>query len=177
MIISSYSAPVCATSLDEIYRDIVRNDNQGYLPIFVKNRKHPELLFDDDLTKQNSSEVKVIQETPLVQLVDERKIREEKRLAELKRWNDAVAAIKENRVTPAELEQIDRYANNNDPKAIEIKAWMYAKGIGINQDLVEAFNLYRKAGELGISTATKNAAEVYRSMNREQRESLTPFKK
>ncbi len=167
-----------AASLDEIYRDIVRDDNKGYLPIFVKNRNQPELLFEDDLAKQPPApEIKDTPENQTVKLIDERKIREEKRLAEIKRWNDAVKAVKENRVTPTELEEIDRYANNNDPKAVEIKAWMYARGIGVKADLIEAFNLYQKAAELGVNNAIQNAAQVYKSMTREQRESLTPFKK
>ena len=43
---------VQAMSLDEIYRDIVRDDNSGYLPIFVRNRNRPELLFEDKLPKE-----------------------------------------------------------------------------------------------------------------------------
>lgn len=41
------AVPAPATSLDEIYRDIVRSDNSGYLPLYVKNRNAPEFLFDD----------------------------------------------------------------------------------------------------------------------------------
>ena len=33
-----------ANSLDELYRDIIRSDNQGYLPMFVKNRDIPDIL-------------------------------------------------------------------------------------------------------------------------------------
>lgn len=177
-LIIFHSNLAAATSLDEIYRDIVRDDNKGYLPIFVKNRNQPELLFEDDLVKpQNTPTLINAQQNQAVQLVDERKIREEQRLAALKRWNDAVTAVKENRVTPVELEEIDRYVNNNDPKAIEIKAWMYARGVGVKPDLIEAFNLYQKAAELGVNSAIQNAAQVYKSMTRLQRESLTPFKK
>ena len=36
-----------ANSLDELYRDLIRADNEGYLPLFVKNRKVPDILSDD----------------------------------------------------------------------------------------------------------------------------------
>ena len=48
-IMLSVSLPTYAASLDELYREIIRDDNQGYLPIFVKNRNQPELLFEDEL--------------------------------------------------------------------------------------------------------------------------------
>ncbi len=167
-----------AVGLDEIYRDLVRDDNKGYLPIFVKNRNQPELLFEEDFIKTYpQAEVKDIPENKPVSLIDERKIREQQRLEELKRWKEAVKAVKENRVTPVELEEIDRYADNNDPKAVEIKAWMYARGIGVKQDLPEAFYLYQKAASLGVKNALQNAALVYKSMSRFQRENLTSFKK
>lgn len=167
-----------AVGLDEIYRDLVRDDNKGYLPVFVKNRNQPELLFEEDFIKTYPrTEVKDVPENKSVSLIDERKIRERQRLEELKRWNEAVKAVKENRVTPIELEEIDRYADNSDPKAVEIKAWMYARGIGVRQDLPEAFYLYRKAASLGVKNAQQNAALVYKSMSRFQRENLTSFKK
>ena len=47
------SYPASATSLDELYRDIVRSDNSGYLPLYVKNRNAPEFLFDDSELKSD----------------------------------------------------------------------------------------------------------------------------
>ena len=41
-----------ATSLDELYRDIVRSDNQGYLPMFVKNRSIPDVLIEEEILRQ-----------------------------------------------------------------------------------------------------------------------------
>lgn len=165
-----------AASLDELYRDIVRDDNQGYLPIFVKNRNQPELLFQDELIPPATIDKKIEEAKP-VNLINERKIKEDAKLAEIKKWEETVKAIKENRVTPVELEEINKRIIKNDPKAVEILAWMNARGVGVQQNLVEAFNLYRQAAELGIETANKNAALVYRSMSRLQRESLSELKK
>lgn len=65
----------------------------------------------------------------------------------------------------------------NDPKAVEVLAWMNARGIGIKPNLVEAFNLYQKAAALKVPLAAENALLVYKSMNAEQRRLVTGFKK
>lgn len=45
-----FSVPeVSANSLDELYRDLIKSDNEGYLPLFVKNRKVPDILTDDKI--------------------------------------------------------------------------------------------------------------------------------
>ena len=84
-----------ATSLDDIYRDIVRDNNSGYLPIFVRNRNRPELLFDEP--QVNAEEASATKEKiPVVNLTDERKIRQEELLAAQARWQAAKKAIQEN---------------------------------------------------------------------------------
>lgn len=160
-----------ATSLDDLYRDIVRDDNSGYLPIFVRNRNKPELLFEDKLP-QIKQEEKKENARPIVNLTDERKIKQDEIKAEKERWSNAIKAIQTNNITPKELKILDDYVEKGDVKAIEIKAWMLAKGHGIKQDFVSSFLLYRKAEKLGVKDAKKNAAQVYRAMSREQRESL-----
>ena len=37
-----------STSLDEMYRDLVRSNNTGYLPTYIKNRNAPEFLIDHE---------------------------------------------------------------------------------------------------------------------------------
>ncbi len=160
-----------AASLDDIYRDIVRDDNSGYLPIFVRNRNRPELLFEDKLPQAQTTEAKK-QEQPVVKLLDERKIKQDAIKAEAERWQNAIKAIQANQITAKELKILDEYVAKDDAKAIEIKAWMLAKGHGLKQNLIESFLLYRKAEKLGVKDARKNAAQVYMSMNRSQRESL-----
>lgn len=176
LILSSSFNLAQAASLDELYRDIIRDDNQGYLPIFVKNRNQPELLFQDELIPPAAVDSKIEEAKP-VNLINERKTKEEAKLAEIKKWQDTIKAIKENRVTPVELEEINQRILKNDPKAVEILAWMNARGVGVQQNLVESFSLYRQAAELGVETANKNAALVYRSMSRLQRESLSELHK
>lgn len=172
MISLSCCFSVKAASLDELYRDIVRDNNQGYLPIFVKNRKQPEMLYQKDLPPPPVIATPVPTE-PVVNLIDERKLKEEAAIAAQLKWESTVNAVKENRVTPVDLEEINQKVALKDPKAIEILAWMNTKGVGAKQDLVQAFYLYQKAAQLNVPNAQKNAALTYKAMKREQRQSLT----
>lgn len=172
-----YASPVLATSLDAIYRDLVKSDNQGYLPLFVKNRKAPDILNDEQIT--NIPPVEEAQEPKVVPyqipLVDKYKIAKEAELERLRRWDNAVKAVQENRVTPLELDEILRYVAVNNPKAVEIYAWMTARGVGVKQDLVKAFNLYQQAIFLQVPNAEKNAAIVYRDLTPEQRQQIKAY--
>ena len=42
--------------------------------------------------------------------------------------------------------------------------------------MIRAFHLYRKAAALNVPNANNNAAQVYKAMTREQRESLNALK-
>ena len=177
LLAALYASPVLATSLDAIYRDLVKSDNQGYLPLFVKNRKAPDILNDEQIT--NIPPVEEAQEPKVVPyqipLVDKYKIAKEAELERLRRWDNAVKAVQENRVTPLELDEILRYVAVNNPKAVEIYAWMTARGVGVKQDLVKAFNLYQQAIFLQVPNAEKNAAIVYRDLTPEQRQQIKAY--
>lgn len=171
------SLPAHATSLDEIYRDLVRSDNSGYLPMFVKNRNAPDFVLDEEASKKimPPRESKNI-DVKAVNLESKRLKREAELKAAQLKWQNTLLAVKNNRITPVELEEIQKHVNNNEPQAIEIFAWMNARGIGIQTDLIKAFHLYRKAASLNVPNANNNAAQVYKAMTREQRESLNAFK-
>lgn len=177
LLAALYASPALATSLDAIYRDLVKSDNQGYLPLFVKNRKAPDILNDEQIT--NIPPVEEVQEPKVVPyqipLVDKYKIAKEAELERLRRWDNAVKAVQENRVTPLELDEILRYVAVNNPKAVEIYAWMTARGVGVKQDLVKAFNLYQQAIFLHVPNAEKNAAIVYRDLTPEQRQQIKAY--
>lgn len=169
--------PAHSTSLDEIYRDLVKSDNEGYLPLYVKNRKIPDVLIEDGITEIplaiKAEDPKI---TPYqIPLVDKYKIEEEARIARQRKWDNAVLAVKENRVTPVELDEILLRVTENNPHAVEIYAWMNARGIGIPQDLVHAFNLYQQAIFLKVAGAEKNAAAVYKVMKPEQRQQIKAY--
>lgn len=167
-----------ATSLDELYRDIVRSDNQGYLPMFVKNRSIPDILSEEEALLDGENPALSEQKNNLpgpVNLTNTRRAKEAAEQAVLLRWQNALLAVEQNRVTPLELEEITARANLNDPKAIEVLAWMNARGIGVSPNLLEAFRLYQKAAALQVPRAADNALLVYKSMNAAQREQLNHF--
>ncbi len=162
---------VIASSLDDLYRDIIRSDNSGYLPLFVKNRQPPIILLEeDDLLAVKQTNAKTTS-TNIVSVKLSNDINKRSALAKARQiqWLKTVAAIKSNQVTPLELQDITSRAKENDPKAIEILAWMYTTGTGVSTDFIEAFNLYQKAANLNVANAEKNALIVYKSMNDEQR--------
>ena len=169
-----------AASLDDIYRDVVLKDNQGYLPMFVKNRHAPDFL--DDTTEVEasaiSSEETIITETPPAPIYfeDRRKERKEQLEEEKRKWEETISAVKKNRVTPNDLAKIDNMANNNNPRAVELYAWMFATGTGVNQNLLRAFSLYHQADNLNVGSASSNMSAIYKIMTPEQREQIKSMK-
>jgi len=167
-----------ATSLDDIYRDLVRSEHAGYLPIFVKNRAEMGIPGADmDLAETPNEKAKKNEEAPsdTIFLTNRRQARDVRLETKQQRWERAVNAVKNNTVTPVELEEIERFALENDPRAIELLAWMYANGVGVGQDLAMSFSFYQRASQMGIPNAAENALLVYRSMTPAQREQLNSF--
>lgn len=161
-----------AASLDELYRDIIRSDNRGYLPLFVKNRHTPVILTDeDDFEGYEAVDMPLPDEVDINSVNLSNQYINHSALAKARQmqWLKTIAAVKANQVTPLELNDITSRVKENDPKATEILAWMYTNGVGVSTDFIEAFNLYKKAAALNVANAEKNALAVYKSMNEEQR--------
>lgn len=162
-----------AASLDEMYRDIVKSDNHGYLPMYVKNRNHPEALLDDSEVKAIPATAKDAEiEDITINLINERKLRDAAEKAAILKWENTIKAVQENKVTAVELEEITLRVQKDDPKATEILAWMNVNSVGVQANLVEAFKLYQKAVFLKVPQAAENAQLVYKALNREQIEQL-----
>ena len=160
-----------ASGLDELYGDIIRSDNRGYLPLFVKNRKEPgSLLTTEGFDIPHKSE----NDTPSnpIKLSNDFKQRLISAKERQTQWNRTLVAVKSNQVTPLELNEITSRVNENDPVATEILAWMYTTGVGVSPDFIEAFNLYKKAARLNVANAEQNALIVYKAMNEDQRRQL-----
>lgn len=161
-----------ANSLDELYRDLIRSDNEGYLPLFVKNRQVPDILSDDKIptVPQPVASTPTPADVPQeVSFVDPRQQEAEVAKAEVLAWENAIKAIQENRVTPVELEEIIKRVEQNNPRAVEIYAWMLTKGVGVKQNLIKAFQLYQQAAKLGVLNAENNAAQIYRVLSPDER--------
>ena len=166
-----FSADSLATTLDELYRDVIRSDNSGYLPLFVKNRNAPVVVLDEtdlaEVRPENKNEEE--HKTEVLNLTNDVGERVKAAKDRQLQWIKTIDAIKSNQVTAIELDDITSRVSEGDPKAIEILAWMYTNGIGVSKDFVEAFNLYKKAAQLNVTNAEKNAFSVYKSMTEEQR--------
>ncbi len=174
ILISTVAAiNVQAAGLDEIYRDLVRSDNRGYLPLFVKNRHSMEFIEDkedlQELSKKTLPEVADIPELKDVHLENERLIRDEEIKKEQKIWQQVQYNVQRGYVSSFELDELSTRAEAGNPHAIEILAWIYAKGIGVKPDLVKAFYMYKQAAELQVPKAVDNAAAVYKAMTPAQR--------
>lgn len=170
-----FSNPVSSSSLDELYRDLIKSDNEGYLPMFVKNRQPPDVLIEDNIPDNAVivPDPDVEKKAAELNFINEQRQKEIAQKAEAKRWQNTVDAIKSGVVTPIELKEIIHHVEANNPKAVEIYAWMNTKGVGIKQDLVKAFDLYQKAHLLGVEGAERNAALIYQVLTPEQRASLS----
>ena len=165
---------VQAASLDDLYRDIIRSNNSGYLPLFVKNRQEPNAMLDDEVIKDapKPEEVKLVYPEVHVNLSADFREVDTLTKARYNQWLKTIAAVKSNQVTPLELDDIYTRVQENDPKATEILAWMYTNGVGVAPDYVEAFNLYKRAALLNVDNAERNALIVYKAMNESQRRQI-----
>jgi len=167
-------------SLDEIYRDVVRSDNRGYLPMFVKNRTAPDFL-DEEFVLKDVPEPKPEDTSPvnpdleIVKLENQRKIHEAKLRAELAEWQAVLDNVRAGKVTPVELRALELKAEQSDPQAVEILGWIYARGVGVKPDLIKSFKFYQKAADIGVPDASLNAAKVYKIMPRRLREQLISY--
>ena len=105
-----------STSLDEMYRDLVRSNNAGYLPTYIKNRNAPEFLIDHEQlikAQENKDIYPEDAEDVEVNFDDKRLVRERIEKAKILLWQQTLQAVKDNRVTPVELKEIkDRVAED-----------------------------------------------------------------
>ena len=111
----------------------------------------------------------------IVKFENQRKIHEEQVRQKWAAWNRVIQNVKNGKVTASELRELEVKAGENNPQAVEILAWVYAKGVGVQPDLIKAFRLYMQAEDLGVSGAKLNAAKVYKVMPRQMREQLVAF--
>lgn len=167
-----------AASLDDLYRDIIRSDNEGYLPLFVLNRTTPDAESKKEEVTVKPSAPTAQNETPTasqskpINLTYDSQADERAQKAAQLKWQQTLKAVAENKVTPMELSEITYRAEKDDPKAVEVLAWMYTKGVGVGKDFVKAFKLYQKAEGLKVPKAKENAAKIYKAMSAEQKAQL-----
>ena len=167
---------VTAAGLDQIYRDLVRSDNRGYLPLFVKNRHTPNILGEGFLAREmpqpSVTDVQNIKNIEDISLVNERqRLSAERELAEL-HWQQVLKNVQNGYVSSIELEELTKREAENNAHAVDVLGWIYARGIGVDVDLIKAFNYYKKGVALKAPHAMDNAVKVYKAMSPEQKSKL-----
>lgn len=153
-------------TLDEIFRDTVRRENDGHLPRYIINRGLPPIPERKPPTPEQAAAQARMHGPGIVEFEPGRPMA----------WVDVVQEVAKGAPGPFAVEEVRRRARAQDPQAVELLAWMHANGVGVQPDLRAAFRLYLEADALGVEGARENAGAVYRSMNVEERRGLAnPF--
>lgn len=160
------SAMAFGPTLDSIFRDTVRGDNEGILPPYVLNRGLIPVPHSKPLTPEEAAELARERGGSIVG----------QDLSPALSWAEVLAEVARGEPTPLAVEAVRRRADGDDGPATELLAWMHVNGVGVRRDLVRAFNLYARAADLGIAAAPANAAAVFRSLSVDQRAQVyNPF--
>lgn len=159
-------AAAFSRTLDEIFRDTVRGENDGELPAYVVNRGRVPFpdrkpLTPDELAALNKGLGPSVAPVPVTREMA---------------WDDVVRQVANGSPDPFAVETVRSHADRNEPQAIELLAWMTANGVGLQRDLPGAFELYTRANEQGVASAKENAQAIYKAMTVEQRRTVfNPF--
>jgi len=73
----------------------------------------------------------------------------------------AVKAVKSGLVSAEDIALVTALADEKNPEAVELLAWMNATGTGVEQNFYNAWFLYTEADDLGVKEAKQNAAVIY----------------
>ena len=86
---------------------------------------------------------------------------------------EAIAKINAKEATAADIDVIQKQAEAKEPRAVEALAWCKLNGIGMDTDLIAAFQLYGEAADLGVATARSNQVAIFETLlTPEQRQSV-----
>ena len=156
------AAQAQALSLDEIYRDALREENAGSLPGYVLNRGMPPYPEPKPPVPGAAGSVgPSVVDLPLAAPMP---------------WPEVLKSIAGGSPSPFAVDAVRRRAERDDPQAIELLAWMYTNGVGVKRNLGQAFDLYVKADSLGVGSAKDNAKAVLKAMPvAERRTVFNPF--
>ena len=159
-------------SANELYQDILRLENDGNLPAYIRETR-PLLGSDDVAMKEGAF-------TPKTHMQNVRAFQRHVSVSEERMpdavgsstWNELVKAVAGGRPSAFDIDAIKVLADNNKPEAVEMLAWMYAKGVGVNRNFKSAWFLYMRAADLEVENAIDNAQMIYASMTGAERRSL-----
>jgi len=83
------------------------------------------------------------------------------------------AAIRTQKLSPADMELLEAHAAEKEPRALEALAWCKLNGIGWPADPIAAYLLYGAAAALGVPKAMGNQIAIFETlMTQQQRQDL-----
>lgn len=84
---------------------------------------------------------------------------------------EVIGRIRTMKVTPADIEALEKRAAAKEARAVEALAWCRLNGLGAPEDPLEAYWLYGEAAQLGIPTAASNQSAIFETrLSQEQRQ-------
>ena len=151
-----------AWTLDELYRDSLRQEHDGALPGFVINRGHPRPPEPQPLTPDERAARAAAARGSSSYVIG----------GEPRPWLEVVREVASGNPGPFAVDAVRHRAEGGDPQAVELLAWMTANGVGVRRDLPNGFRHYLRAAELGVNGARENAEAIFRVLSPEQRRAL-----
>ncbi|MBR7158744.1 MAG: sel1 repeat family protein [Alphaproteobacteria bacterium] len=148
-------------SLEELYRQVVMEENQGRLPAYFSGaevRQENRNRIDVSVPTTGDNIIGVLESD----VYESEEVRKQK---ERQEWLQTVLAVKKGSPTPFDVAKIERLADLSNPEAVEMLAWLYATGTGVPKNLPKAMSLYNKAAYLGVPQAKANAENIYKSLS------------
>lgn len=84
-----------------------------------------------------------------------------------------IAAIRAQKLSPADMQWLEAHAEQKEPRAIEALAWCKLNGVGWPADPLAAYFLYGEAAELGVPNAQANQVAIFEArLTQQQRQEL-----
>lgn len=163
-----YCAGAFGLTADQMYRNLLTDENEGVLPAYYTRSAKKQARLDFKRVESVSEKVWTEKHGELPDPIDTNIFE----TGDTENWQEIVKAVKNGQTTPFDLETIRRRTQADDAEAVELLAWMYATGKGVQQDLTKSWTYYLQAAHLGVPSATDNARAVYKAMNAAQRASL-----
>lgn len=146
-------------SLDELYREIVQEENEGKLPEYFSRelREEKSKRLEDKISPTGDNFIEVLEK--------EGEFTKQEAIKEQRLWIETILAVKRGSPTAFDISRIERRAEKLDPEAVELLAWLYATGTGVKKDLSKALSLYNVASSLGVARAKANADSLYKTLS------------
>ncbi|MCP4393564.1 MAG: SEL1-like repeat protein [Alphaproteobacteria bacterium] len=161
-------------SLDDIYRDMLKEEHDGKLPSYMINQENKTQLFFDvavsDIGSTHYANSTGSVEGKSISLKAggyATKITQD--------WKRIVDSVEKGMVSPFDVQEIRRRVDLGDKQALELLAWMYVYGRGVSKDKKKAWRLYNKGIFLGVENAERNAKAIYKSLKRSERSQLSMY--